>query len=66
MKEFKQIKKDIITQLNNVPYKDGDLSDIGNEIGFAIGKYTMLYDGLGKEEFITGLEHGISLKDGTH
>ena len=70
MTDFEQIKIDIINQLNNMTYKIGDIDDIGNEIGIAIGKYTMLKDaeeiGTSKKLFICGLEHGISLIDGTH
>ena len=51
-------------------YKVGDIDDIGNEIGIAIGKYTMLENaeeiGTIKSLFICGLDHGISLIDGTH
>lgn len=45
----------------------GDLSDFGNEIGLNIGQYINI-DILGfeKEDFISGLEHGISIIDGSH
>jgi hypothetical protein len=70
MTKFEQIKKDIIQQLEKVNYSTGDLTDIGNEIGVAIGKYTMEEnaddDALDTESFICGLKHGISLIDGTH
>jgi hypothetical protein len=58
---FEQIKQEIIKQLLECPYQ-GDISDIGNEIGIIIGK-------LSKEDvrdFKIGLGHGISLSDGTH
>ena len=44
-----------------------DLSDLGNEIGMAIGKYvdeTKL--GFEIESFIAGVKHGVSMIDGTH
>jgi len=44
----------------------GDLSDVGNEIGFIIGKYISKEMGFEKEDFINGIKHGISLIDGTH
>lgn len=70
MTDFEQIKIDIINQLSSMTYKVGDIDDIGNEIGIAIGKYTMLKNaeeiGTSKSLFICGLEHGISLMDGTH
>lgn len=63
--KFNQIKEEIITQLSNIKYH-GDLSDIGNEIGIIIGKHFDL-DTLKREKyFFHGIEHGISLSDGTH
>jgi hypothetical protein len=59
--KFEAVKKEIIKQLANCTYQ-GDSSDLGNEIGVVIGK-------LSKEEvrdFKFGLDHGISLSDGTH
>ena len=64
--EFEDIRASIITQLGNIKYKSGDLSDMGNEIGIAIGKYTMGDNALGVDDFIAGLRHGVSLIDGTH
>ena len=70
MTKFEQIKKDIMLQLAKVNYRSGDLTDIGNEIGVAIGKYTMeenaKNNALDTESFICGLKHAISLIDGTH
>ena len=70
MTKFEQIKKDIMLQLAKVKYRSGDLTDIGNEIGVAICKYTMeenaKNNALDTESFICGLKHGISLIDGTH
>ena len=50
---------------SNVPYA-GDISDIGNEIGYAVG-YTL--ENMTQEQidaFITGFKHGVSLTNGTH
>ncbi len=70
MTKFEKIKKDIILQLEKNNYNTGDFTDIGNEIGLAIGKYTIKEnakdDALDLQDFICGLEHGISLIDGTH
>ena len=44
----------------------GDLSDLGNTIGIAIAEYISDKPGFEKEDFIEGIKHGISLKDGTH
>lgn len=66
MNEFKKILSEVSKHLENVDY-NGDLSDIGNEIGIAIGNY--IEDGkIGyeKDDFINGIKHGISLTDGTH
>jgi hypothetical protein len=55
---------EIEEQLNKVNYENGDLSDIGNEIGIVIAKYFNEKNTV--EDFISGLKHGISLTDGTH
>ena len=45
----------------------GDLSDLGNNIGLNIGHYINSEKlGYEKDDFISGLEHGISIIDGTH
>jgi hypothetical protein len=44
----------------------GDISDLGNEIGFVVGR---VYNSMTQEEindFIKGFEHGVSLTNGTH
>lgn len=59
--KFNEIKDKLIDRLFNIPY-EGDIGDIGNEIGIVIGELT-------KEEiseFKHGINHGISLTDGTH
>jgi hypothetical protein len=64
-----QIKEEIIHQLENMAFQ-GDLGDIGNEIGIVIAKYIMKKDadkkGLDLDSFIRGVKHGVSLIDGTH
>jgi hypothetical protein len=62
--------KDILTQLSerlpSVEYQYGDLSDIGNEVGYRLGQ---LLENMTKDEielFITGFKHGVSLTNGTH
>lgn len=53
-------------KLPSVEYDNGDLSDIGNEIGFQLG--SILPD-MNEEEiklFIIGFKHGVSLTNGTH
>ena len=63
MEKFDKVKEDIKDQLNQVKY-EGDLSDIGNEVGIAIAKYIDEDNTI--EDFIHGLRHGVSLVDGTH
>jgi hypothetical protein len=52
-------------EVSGVGKVDSDISDIGNVIGIAVGKHIVEL-GLDKEDFINGIKHGISLKDGTH
>lgn len=63
MENFKEINKEIVDTLSNIKY-DGDLSDIGNEIGIIIAKYFDEVNDL--DSFIFGVKHGVSLTDGTH
>ena len=58
--------KNIIEELKNGDFYNGDLSDLGNTIGEIVGKYISEEFGFEKDDFISGIEHGISLSDGTH
>lgn len=52
--------------LQNVSYKNGDISDLGNEIGISVGK---VIENMTENEIsvlISGIRHGISLTNGTH
>jgi len=62
--EFKKIRESIIRQLKNVIYDNGDVSDVGNEIGIAIAKH--LNENQNVEDFMHGVRHGVSLIDGSH
>ena len=64
MGNFTQILNRIKTQLDNVNYDNGDVSDVGNEIGIVLGDFIHTESEL--QDFITGLKHGISLTNGTH
>ena len=64
MTEFEKISSSLVISLANISYKNGDISDIGNEIGVAIGEHLSTEEEL--NDFISGLKHGISLKNGTH
>ena len=39
MSNFQHILKQISESLSKVSYDNGDLSDVGNEVGIAIGNY---------------------------
>ena len=64
MNEFEKIMDKLSISLGNVSYRNGDISDVGNEIGVTIGEYLSTEEEL--NDFISGLKHGISLKNGTH
>jgi hypothetical protein len=67
MTDFTNACTELSQRLSNLPYDNGDASDIGNEIGIILGKY-LSNDSLGweKDDFISGLNHGISIANGTH
>lgn len=64
MTEFTHILTQIKKRLEKVPYDDGDLSDVGNEIGIVLGRYIDKEQDL--KDFIQGIRHGISLTNGEH
>ncbi len=58
--------KELSELLPNVQYQNGDISDIGNEIGYQLG--TIIKD-MNSDEIdllISGIKHGISLTNGEH
>jgi hypothetical protein len=67
---MKNILEDLIKHLesikNSAPINHGDLSDLGNEIGIIIGQYTNDEMGYEKDDFVSGVRHGISISDGSH
>jgi len=64
MDNFPHILNRIKTQLDNVNYDNGDVSDVGNEIGIVLGDFITTESEL--QDFITGIRHGMSLTNGTH
>lgn len=63
MKEHIKNIKDRLTELEgHQAFPILDFGDLGNEIGIVIG--TLTPDEI--RDFINGLEHGISLTNGTH
>jgi hypothetical protein len=70
--DYIEILMDVIRSMEQSKYTiltpgtvSSDISDIGNDIGFAVGKHIVRL-GLDKNDFIRGIKHGISLTDGTH
>ncbi len=63
--DFKKINSNISNHLQLIQYI-GDLSDIGNEIGIAIGNSLENMNSDELDLFITGFKHGVSLTNGTH
>lgn len=64
-KIFEKILNEMDQHKNEINYV-GDISDLGNEIGFIVGR---VYSNMTQEEindFVTGLKHGVSLTNGTH
>lgn len=64
MDNFTHILTQIKKHLDKVSYENGDLSDVGNEIGIVLGRYIDKEQDL--KDFIQGLRHGISLTNGGH
>ena len=64
MDNFQHIKKHLIDNLNRISYENGDLSDIGNEIGIVLGHYVETEQDF--KDLVQGMRHGISLTNGTH
>jgi hypothetical protein len=64
-KVFNKIIESLKNRMDQMQY-EGDISDLGNEIGYAVGK---VFDNMKDEEikdFTSGFKHGVSLTNGTH
>lgn len=59
--DFKKITEEISDHFKNVSYPNGEVSDLGNEVGLALGKSLPLISNQEIEEFIRGVHHGIDL-----
>jgi hypothetical protein len=44
----------------------GDISDLGNEIGYSVGNVIKYMTETETNDFIHGIRHGISITNGTH
>lgn len=63
---FQKTLKEMAIALNSVSYPNGDISDIGNEVGIAIGTHLSNFSEEEIDDFISGFRHGVSLTNGTH
>lgn len=64
-----KFKKTLITlghNLSTVNHDHGDISDIGNEIGYQLGAILKNLKEDEVDDFIIGFIHGVSLTNGTH
>jgi len=64
--DFQNLLKSVSSKFKIVTYNNGDISDLGNEIGIAIGKSIENIKDHEISEFIFGIKHGISLTNNTH
>lgn len=64
--KFEEILEQVVNNFKEIKYNNGDISDLGNEVGYAIG--TALPNMTEEEikDFIVGIRHGVSLTNGTH
>lgn len=63
---FKETLTLLSQNLPSVSYDNGDLSDIGNEIGFQLGSILPNMTDEEIRDFMMGFKHGVSLTNGTH
>ena len=61
-----KVIKELTERSKKLPHDGIDLSDVGNEVGVIVAQYFSDTMGHGKNDFIDGIKHGISLMDGTH
>jgi hypothetical protein len=60
-----QISLSMSERLFEIKYY-GDVSDLGNEIGYVVGNVLKDMSEQETTDFIHGIKHGISLTNGTH
>ena len=56
---------DLLSAIRNLP-EGCDIADFGNEVGIAVAKAFKEELGWEKGDFLSGIEHGVSLVDGSH
>jgi hypothetical protein len=57
--------KSLVDSSDEIKY-EGDISDLGNEVGYQLGQILKNMTETQIRDFIHGLKHGISLTNGTH
>ena len=60
-----QISLSLSERLFEIKYY-GDVSDLGNEIGYVVGNVLKDMTETEMNDFVHGIRHGISLTNGTH
>ena len=64
--KFNLVVSELSDRLEKLPYDNGDLSDIGNEVGYILGGIIKDMNDEDVQTFIMGFKHGVSLTNGTH
>jgi hypothetical protein len=64
--KFKETLISLGNDLTKVNYNNGDIGDIGNEVGFKLGSILKNLNDDEINDFIHGFKHGVSLTNGTH
>ena len=64
--KFKEVFEQTCQTFREIRHINGDISDVGNEIGYALGKALTDLTEDEIKDFIHGVKHGISLTNGTH
>lgn len=61
--KFKKVCKEISGRFSNLPYDNGDIDDVANEIRKIVSKYFSNDMGWYKQSFLRGIDHGIKLNE---
>lgn len=64
--KFQEVLDQIVDNFKEIKYHNGDISDLGNEIGYSVGNALPNLTEEEIKDLIVGLRHGISLTNGTH
>ena len=64
--DFKETTNKISEHLNNLKNYNGDISDIGNEVGYVLGNILKNMTKSEINSFIYGFKQGVALTNNTH